>query len=595
MRNRTGSRTSLPSVSGLIASAILSSGAWCAQTADVVEGSLGAKLDDYLMRCAAFGFSGSVLVESDGSVILLKGYGLAEREQKRANTPDTIFDIGSLTKQFTATAILRLEQDGKLSTSDTLPKYFKGVPAEKANIQIYHLLTHTSGLPRAVQSVGSEMNDREAMVKAVLAAPLSSKPGQEHSYSNVGYDVLGAIVEYATGQSFEDYLRQNLFTPAQMADTGFRKDGKLPAARAARGYQSAWQPDLLGSTMHGESEARWDPSLATEGWYSWGLRGAGGVLTTTGDLLKWQHALDGETILKTPARGKLFKPYRDNYACGWYVLQTDHGDPWIEHGGTTGNGFDCKFTRFPEQKAVIIVLGNVLGGTLPWVNLNLGKMVRGEEVPQPPEVAKADAEAMPALEGAWEVPGGTHFSISAQDGCLVIEAMNDKALAALGAAPSPRAPALSKKTEPIVVGLAKDDFKALHAAEDHARPLNFFDDWWKGLEAKLGKRTRVELIGTIADPQQGDVTLVRVDHEKGSEILKLAWSGDTLSGTKIGPPYASRRVLQPTAAGGWVEFDLIASKVLVELRPQGDPKKAAKLELVVNGKNLVLTRSKAIR
>jgi hypothetical protein len=135
----------------------------------------------------------------------------------------------------------------------------------------------------------------------------------------------------------------------------------------------------------------------------------------------------------------------------------------------------------------------------------------------------------------------------------------------------------------------------LHAAADKARPLKFFDDWWKGLGTKLGKRTRVELIGTVSDPQQGDMTLVRVDYEKGSEILKLAWSEDTLSGTKIGPPYASRRVLQPTAGNAWTAFDLMASKVLVELKPQGDPKKPMRLDLAANRKSFVLTRSKADR
>src|SRR5258707_154806 len=127
--------------------------------------------------------------------------------------------------------------------------------------------------------------------QTLLAAPLESNPGERFNYSNVGYDLLGVIVEIAAGVPYEDYLRERLFAPAHMSSTGFRKDGLLPAALAARGYQSLPQPDLPGSTQHGEFEKPTDPSLATEGWYSWGLRGAGGVLTTLADLRSWQQAL----------------------------------------------------------------------------------------------------------------------------------------------------------------------------------------------------------------------------------------------------------------------------------------------------------------
>jgi len=564
-----------------------------AQTAEVVSGTLATTLDDYLTRCTAYGFSGTVLIDSGGEVILLKGYGLAEREPRRVNGPDTIFDIGSLTKQFTATAILRLEQDGKLATADPLSKFFKPVPADKAKIQLHHLLTHTSGLPRAIENVGSTMDDRAAMVAAVLGAPLEAKPGEKFSYSNVGYDLLGAVVEIAADARFEDYLHEELFGPARMTATGFRKDGRLRPAAAARGYRAPWQPGLPGSTIQAESERRWDPSLATEGWYSWGLRGAGGVLTTVSDLRRWQHALDGDSILKEPAKEKLFTPFRGNYAYGWYVLKTDRGSPWIEHGGSTDNGFDCKFTRFPEQKALLVVLGNVLGGSLPWVNLNLGKIVRGEDVTWPPPVGKPDSERMQSIEGAWDAPGDARFQVSVQDEHVVLEASNEAALEWLLPPSSPRAGALLKRTARIAKDLEKNDFKSLHAAEDRARPLSFFDDWWPGLEDQLGQRGKIAVIGIASDPRQGDASLIRVDFAKGAEILKLAWSGDTLVGVTIGPPYPSRRVLQATAENAWTEFDLIGSKVLVDLRsPAGDPKKAGKLELAANGKALTLTKRK---
>lgn len=150
------------------------------ESGPVVSGPLGSKLDDYLTRCAAFGFAGTALVGKDGEVVLAKGYGLAERETGRTNAVDTIHDIGSLTKQFTAAAVLRLEQEEKLETSDALTKFFDGVPADKSKITLHHLLTHTSGLPRAISSVGSELHDRAELIRTVLAAPLESKPGTRY-------------------------------------------------------------------------------------------------------------------------------------------------------------------------------------------------------------------------------------------------------------------------------------------------------------------------------------------------------------------------------------------------------------------------------
>ncbi len=573
--------------------AFLLAAALFVETPVVVSGPLGATLDDYLSRCAAFGFSGAVLVESNGTLLLVKGYGLAERETQRANTPDTLFDIGSLTKQFTATAILRLEQEGQLSTGDTLAKFFKEAPPDKAKVQLQHLLTHTSGLPRGIASVGSELQDRAALVRTLLAAPLESKPGTNFSYSNLGYDLLGVIVELAAGVPYEDYLREKLFAPAHMSSTGFRKDGRLPAALAARGYKSPPQPDLPGSTLRGETETRWEPTLATEGWYSWGLRGAGGVLTTLADLRSWQQALDAGTILKPGQRDKLFKPGLGDYACGWYVLKTERGSTWIEHGGSTENGFECKFTRFPDQKLLILALGNVHDGSLPWVNLNLGKLARGETVAWPPAAGKATADGLRALEGTWEAPGSARFQLGVQDGALVLEASNEKALAALFAPATPRAAGLSQRGTQLAAALAQDDFKPLHALEDRDHPLTWLDEWWRGLQQQLGPAKKVALIGIVSDPREGDRSLIRVDFEKGAEILKLAWNGDTLTGIRIGPPYPSRRVLHPTAENSWADFDLVASKLRVELRaPPGERAELQRLELVANGKSLALAKAK---
>ena len=151
-----------------------------APTPVVVEGELGRALDAEAAALAALGFNGSVLIAKDGKVVLCKGYGLADREKKIPNAPDTLFDIASLTKQFTAAAILKLEEQEKLETSDRLSKYVGEVPKDKAAITLHHLLTHTSGPPREVL-VGSGTTERDALVKTALAAWSSSSAGGARS------------------------------------------------------------------------------------------------------------------------------------------------------------------------------------------------------------------------------------------------------------------------------------------------------------------------------------------------------------------------------------------------------------------------------
>ncbi len=557
----------------------------------VVRTELGARLDDYLARCAAFGFSGSVLVEKGGETVLAKGYGLAERAEGRANAVDTVFDIGSLTKQFTATAILRLEQDGRLSITDTLPKFFADVPADKRGITLHHLLTHTSGLPRAHPRIASALQDRDELVRILLAAPLGSKPGARHVYSNVGYDLLGVVVELAAKTSFETYLREKLFEPAALADTTFRGDATR-AARAARGHQSPPTADLPGSSLRGESQSAWDPTLATEGWYSWGLRGAGGVLTTVLDLQRWQRALTGDAILAEPARQKLFRPYRDDYACGWYILRTEKGSRWIEHGGSTDNGFDCKMGMFPDQHLVVVVLGNVGDGTVPWVNLNLGKLARGEEVAAPPRAHVLSPSELDAYVGTFTAADGARFTIESDDCGLVVSADDAAALAFVATDSGADAKRLLETSEKIASELRKGRYAALHAAEAPGRPLDYFDAWWNRLTGTHGPVSAATVLGTLTDREAGTATLIDVRFERGREILRLLWGDGRITGTRIGPPYASRHPLVPLSATRFARFDLKTSRVLLELTTVEALKEPARLlVLAAEGKKLTLRRA----
>jgi CubicO group peptidase (beta-lactamase class C family) len=304
----------------------------CLPETSIVQGELGAKLDKRITRYAAYGLSGGVLVLQNNVVILRQSYGLSDRERGIPNTVNTLFPIASVTKQFTATAILQLEMQGKLSMADPITQYLGPFPGSEPGPTIHHLLTHTSGLIRRGTTFSSSR--REDFVQKMKDTPRESAPGERYRYSNAGYGLLAAIVEKVSGQPFDSYLEEHLFRPAGMHCTRFIGDWDENDMRVARGYQArnAWVPEalkfswfrqlapLLDPWLHERPEPLRAPPLSLD----WSSRSSGGVLTTLGDLQKWEQALRGNTILSAAAKKKLWTPYvqipRDDWERGKYFI-----------------------------------------------------------------------------------------------------------------------------------------------------------------------------------------------------------------------------------------------------------------------------------
>ncbi|MCZ7555547.1 MAG: serine hydrolase [Bacteroidia bacterium] len=305
----------------------------------------------YLGAMEKIGFHGTVLVEQKGQLLLSRGYGFADRERQQRNTAETVFDIGSITKQFTAAAILKLEMQGKLSTEDPLTRYFANVPADKQQITIHDMLRHQSGL------VGNVGGDYEAIttgafIDSVLNAPLEFSPGSGFSYSNVGYSLLAIIVERVSRSSWESYLYEQLWKPAGMEHTGYSRPA-FDREAVAIGYDE--EQVLWGLP----TEKAWDGNAPFRH-----LLGNGGVLSTTADLLRWHHALLGTNILSYEAKQKYYHPIlradedsTSYYAYGWDVSLTEWGSRRFWHNGTN-RVFYADYVRFPEDEVVIIVLCN---------------------------------------------------------------------------------------------------------------------------------------------------------------------------------------------------------------------------------------------
>lgn len=308
------------------------------------------KVEAFLAGIEKSGYQGSVLVALKGQKPISKGFGFRNAASKLKNTPDTIFDIGSITKQFTAAAIIKLEMQGKLNTDDKLTKYFDNLPEDKAEITLHDLLRHSSGLPGGVGGDYEAISEKEFIDK-VLQAPLRFKSGTAFSYSNIGYSLLGIVIEKVSGRSYEQYLYENLWKPAGMETTGYSHP-RFDSAQIATGYRDEEEWGKPNSKP-------WE-----KGAPYWHLKANGGVLSTAGDMYKWHRALLSDKILSKAAKEKYHHPkLRDGedakryYGYGWGMFKTNRDTFFATHNGTN-RVFYSDMYRFIDEDVAIIMLSN---------------------------------------------------------------------------------------------------------------------------------------------------------------------------------------------------------------------------------------------
>ena len=307
-------------------------------------GDLQAKVDERLNAAVkANQFSGAVLVARDGRVLVSKGYGMANLETETPNTPQTIFRLGSITKQFTATAILMLQEQGKLSVQDSICKYVTDCPAAWQPITLHHLLSHTGGVPNFTsfpdyQKTMTLPTTVEALIARFKDRPLDFQPGEKWSYSNSGYVLLGHVIEQASGQSYESFLQERIFAPLGMKSTGYDHNAKVLPRRAA-GYMPQ------GNTIMNAHYL--DMTIPFS---------AGALYSTVEDLYLWDQALYTEKLLSKKSLDTMFTPVKNNYGYGWGI-DSQQGLKRIAHSGGI-DGFVTFIARYPEAKAVVIVLCN---------------------------------------------------------------------------------------------------------------------------------------------------------------------------------------------------------------------------------------------
>jgi CubicO group peptidase (beta-lactamase class C family) len=324
--------------------------------AQTVKPATLKKVEAYLEKLEKIGYTGSALIAVDGLPVISRGYGYSDRERKIKNSPKTVHDTGSITKQFTAAAIMKLEMQGKLSTDDKITKYFPNVPPDKSEITIHHLLRHSSGLRGGIGDDYEKITEQEFIDK-VFASQLRNPVGTRFGYSNIGYSLLALIIEKVSGQTYEQYLYENLWKPAGMEMTGYSRP-KFNKDLIAVGYKN-------GERWGKATEKEW----AGDAPY-WHLKGNGGILSTTEDLMKWDGALLLHFVLSKRAKQKYFYPTlrpdetgRSHYAYGWDVFKTRRDTTRIWHNGSN-QVFYADFYRFPDDAVTIILMTNTWQGHL---------------------------------------------------------------------------------------------------------------------------------------------------------------------------------------------------------------------------------------
>jgi len=306
---------------------------------DVVRGQLGIEIHDFLRGMTKDGFSGAVLLSYRGEIHLKKGYGYANREKLQPNSSETLFNIASVAKIFTAAAVLRLEEEGRLSVDEPLSSFLGPFPAAKSSATTHHLLTHTAGL--VVRGAELNYDSRRTFVEAVKNAPIESVPGKEYRYTNAGYTLLAAIVDGTTGLPFEVYLRHQIFAPACMTRSAFVWEESIQNLPAAVGYAGDNVDQL--HAVQPESDI-------------WGNRGPSNIASNVGDLYKWILAMKDARVISPSSMERMFTAHVGDEGYGWHVIDAEHGRLFRRGGGLPG--FESSLRWYEDKDVVIIVLIN---------------------------------------------------------------------------------------------------------------------------------------------------------------------------------------------------------------------------------------------
>jgi CubicO group peptidase (beta-lactamase class C family) len=355
-------------------------------------------------------FNGSILVCKKGKIVFEKAYGYQDIQNKIKNTPHTNFQVGSMTKQFTAAVILKLAEQHKLLLDDKISMYFPNLK-RSGEITIKNLLTHTSGLSEIFRdTLFLKENKQKPISKQKLLSffidkPLYFDPGTQYAYCNSGYILLGLIIEKVSGKTYEKNVRDYILRPLKMTHTAFDFAG-LKNRQKALGY-------IKFSRSESISSMPWD-STAT---YS-----AGSLYSTVNDLYLWHQGLLNQKVLTKESLGKAYTPFLEGYGLGCWI-DTLYSKRVISHGGNI-EGFTSYFGRIPEDDICVIILNNIYNREIE----SIGTAVLAILYDKPYhffEEIKLSAAVLENYVGNYEINADYHIKITRVDDRLYAQIQNE--------------------------------------------------------------------------------------------------------------------------------------------------------------------------
>ncbi|MGM0445720.1 MAG: serine hydrolase domain-containing protein [Bacillota bacterium] len=360
------------------------------------------ELDQYLDTYSDYGiFSGTVLVAKDGNIIINKAYGKADYELDVKNSTDSIYRIGSLTKQFTAAAVLQLDEKELLDIDENISNYVSNF-SNADRITIRNLLNHTSGIYDYTRSKEFRSNlgnkvELENVINIFRNKKLNFNPGDKYEYSNSNYLLLGYIIEKITDMSYEGYLKENILDPLGMKNTGFAYHDRIIKNRST-GY--TLNPDGSKSNIYHD-----DATYA---------HGAGALYSTTRDLLRWDQALYTDKILTDSSLKKMFTKYKNNYGFGFKIDEVFGKNKYYHHGATMG--YTASINRFIDDSVTIIVLTNLNGTPIENIVKEISAIVFNEDYYLPKKYS-LDEDKFIDYEGKYKMDSNRK---------VIIKSNNDK-------------------------------------------------------------------------------------------------------------------------------------------------------------------------
>ncbi len=513
---------------------------------------------EFLRRLDALGFDGVVVASVKGKPALAESCGYADRERRIEWSPEIVSTIGSITKPMTGVAILKLQEQGELDVQDPIADHIEGVPEDKRSITIHHLLTHSSGITEPRLGDHDPVT-REEYLAMVFDAPLESAPGERYSYSNAGYSLLAAIIEFKSGMSYEQWMQAEVFEPAGLERTGYKL--------------ADWSDSTLAiAYMDGE---RWgtvvERPMADDGPY-WALRGNGGIHMPASEMLLWAEALmDGE-IISEESLELAWTPHVDEsngqgggsyYGYGFVVQETPMGTLVTHNGGNGRHGADLLLV--PDRDLVLFAQSNVIADSslvfqiLPMLG---AAMFTREGLPELPDVVEMGPALAGSLAGRYELENGGELELVEQHESLAIVLDGDEATSAFLSSGSFELETLEQRSrdlQRIFDAAAGGDYEAMREAYGIDTPASELAEAYDGriemMEQSLGAFDRYQVAGSWAGDDT-DHTFIRAIFENGESGYHFLWTKDgRLRGRIPGDTSANRVTLFAGTDGSLHTFD----------------------------------------